>query len=285
MSKKKGLGRGLGSLIAAAGNAEEAISLMVHVDEIKPNPHQPRSELSDQSLEELTESIKSHGVLEPIIICEAGNGFEIIAGERRWRAAKKAGLEYVPAILRRGVRDKKESLLLALVENLQRENLNPIEAAKGIQKLIETFGLTHESAAELLGWQRVSVTNALRLLKLPTSVQSAISSGLISAGHGRALLALPDAKAQDECLKLVIRNHWSVRQTEKWVRQYLKSPVPKKQKEPSPELNLIANRLTEVLGIRAKLRGTKDKGTITLEYTSREELESLIAQLSRLAEF
>src|SRR6266536_838177 len=211
--RPRGLGRGLDALIPMSRGGDVLVPQMIAVDQIRPSRQQVRSRFDAEPLGELAESIRLHGVLQPILVRRLVEGYELIAGERRWRAARLAGLNTVPAVIRAGAGDD-EQLVLGLIENLQRTDLDPIEEARGLRRLIEEFGLTHEEVAQRLGKHRVSVTQSLRLLGGCAAVQSAIASGVIAAGHARALIALDTQAAQEHGLKVVVARHLSVRQTE-----------------------------------------------------------------------
>ena len=215
---RRGLGRGLEVLLG--GGAAQAELAELPIDAIHPNPRQPRKRFDADAGGGLTESVRAQGVVQPVIVrSRRAGGYELIAGERRWRAARMAGLTRIPAIIRRDLAGE-SSLVLGLIENLQRANLDPIEEARGLQRLIEEFGLTHEEAAGRLGRNRVSITQSLRLLQACPAIQSAVSGGALSAGHGRALVSLPTPAAQEHGLRVVLGRRLSVRQTEAWVGSY-----------------------------------------------------------------
>src|SRR5437660_914292 len=217
--RPRGLGRGLDALIPMSREGEALVPQMIAVDQIRPSREQVRTRFDAEPLGELAESIRLHGVLQPLLVRPLADGYELIAGERRWRAARLAGLQAVPAVVRSDAGNDGQ-LVLGLIENLQRTDLDPIEEARGLRRLIEEFGLTHEDVAQRLGKHRVSVTQSLRLLGGCAAVQSAVASAVISAGHARALIALEGQAAQEQGLKVVIAKHLSVRQTENWVRTY-----------------------------------------------------------------
>lgn len=248
----------------------------IPLEKVIPNPGQPRMTWHEDTLAELAASIREHGVLQPILVRRLVEGYELIAGERRWRAARLAGLNTVPAVIRAGAGDD-EQLVLGLIENLQRTDLDPIEEARGLGRLIEEFGLTHDEVARRLGKHRVSVTQSLRLLNGCPALQSAVASGVITAGHARALLALDAQEAQEQGLKVVIAKHLSVRQTENWVRTY--RPRRRRRGESSAELRAIAADVESSLGVPVKLIGSLSRGTLELRYSSRAELERVCAKL------
>jgi len=274
--RTRGLGRGLDALIPMSSEGEVLVPQMIAVDQIRPSREQVRTRFDAEPLGELAESIRLHGVLQPLLLRRHADGYELIAGERRWRAARLAGLTAVPAVIRSDARSDTQ-LVLGLIENLQRTDLDPIEEARGLRRLIEEFGLTHEEVADRIGKHRVSVTQALRLLGGCPAVQSAVASGAISAGHARALVALEGQDAQEHGLKVVIARHLSVRQTENWVRTY--RPRRVKRGTAATELRALAADIESSLGLPVKLSGSLNRGTITLRYSSREELERVCAKL------
>jgi ParB family transcriptional regulator, chromosome partitioning protein len=270
-----GLGRGLEALIPLPESREGALVELVSVDEIRPSPHQVRRRFDADALRELADSIRAQGVLQPVLVQRTMHGFELIAGERRWRAARQAGLSRIPAIVRREVAAE-SSLVLGLIENLQRADLDPIEEARGLHQLIEEFGLTQEEAAERLGKNRVSIAQALRLLQACPAVQSAISSGAISAGHGRALVSLPTPAAQEHGLRVVLGRRLSVRQTETWVGSYSEKP---RRRRVSSELALLATDLEARLSLPVTVSGRVGRGRVTVHFRSQEELSALREKL------
>jgi len=275
-SRPRGLGHGLDALIPMSAEGEALVPQMIAVDQIRPSSQQVRSRFDAEPMGELAESIRLHGVLQPLLVRKHADGYELIAGERRWRAARLAGLRAVPAVVRSEA-SSDEQLVLGLIENLQRTDLDPIEEARGLRRLIEEFGLTHEEVAQRLGKHRVSVTQALRLLGGCAAVQSAVASGVISAGHARALIALDSQAAQEQGLKVVIAKHLSVRQTENWVRTY--RPRRRHHTESSIDLRAIAANIESSLGLPVKLTGNLNRGRLELGYSTREELERVCAKL------
>jgi ParB family chromosome partitioning protein len=294
MSRPRGraLGRGLEALIpigpegTAGVVGANGIPEHIDVDQILPSPGQMRKQFPAEALRELADSIRQHGIIQPILVRRLPEGYELIAGERRWRAARMAGLERIPAIVRQD--GGEESLVLGLIENLQREDLNPIEEALGIQNLVERFGLTHEEAATRLGKHRVAVSQALRLLTGCSAVISAAAAAAISAGHARALVGLPTPAAQEQGLKAVLGRHLSVRQTEKWVRDFSpprppRRPTPIAPAEP-PEDDFVVDlrqQLEERFGQSISLRGTSSGGEVSIRYGTTDELQELVALLLR----
>jgi ParB family transcriptional regulator, chromosome partitioning protein len=275
-SRLRGLGRGLEALIPMSREGEALVPQMIAVDQIRPSHQQVRTRFDAEPLGELAESIRLHGVLQPILVRKLADGYELIAGERRWRAARLAGLTAVPAVVRSGAGND-EQLVLGLIENLQRADLDPIEEARGLRRLTDEFGLTHEEVAQRIGKHRVSVTQSLRLLAGCAAIQSAVAAGVISAGHARALVALDGQAAQEHGLKVVIARHLSVRQAENWVRTY--RPRRKVRIDSTPELRAIAEDVESRLGLPMKLSGSFNRGKIELRYSSREELERVCAKL------
>lgn len=274
--RPRGLGRGLDALIPMSREGEAMVPQMIAVDQIRPSHQQVRSRFDAEPLGELAESIRVHGVLQPILVRRHRDGYELIAGERRWRAARLAGLTSIPAVVRTASADD-EQLVLGLIENLQRTDLDPIEEARGLRRLIDEFGLTHELIADRVGKHRVSVTQSLRLLGGCPAVQSAVSAGVITAGHARALIALESQAAQEQGLKVVVGKHLSVRQTENWVRTY--RPRKRPRQDSTAELRALGSDIEASLGVPVKLSGTMIRGTLQLRYSSREELERVCAKL------
>ena len=272
----RGLGRGLEALIPMSRGGEALVPQMIAVDQIKASHQQVRTRFDAEPLGELAESIRLHGVLQPLLVRRLPDGYELIAGERRWRAARLAGLTSVPAVVRSEASND-EQLVLGLIENLQRTDLDPIEEARGLRRLTDEFGLTHEEVAQRIGKHRVSVTHSLRLLAGCPAVQSAVGSGVITSGHARALIALDGQAAQEHGLKVVVARHLSVRQTESWVRTY--RPRKKQRVDSTAELRAVAADIESKLGLPIKLTGSLNRGKIDLRYSSREELERVCAKL------
>jgi ParB family chromosome partitioning protein len=277
-ARPHGLGRGLEALIPLPTVSEGSLPELVPVDEIRPSSKQVRQRFENEPLRELAESIRAHGVLQPILVRRVREGYELIAGERRWRAARMAGLAQIPAMVRRDVAEE-SSLVLGLIENLQRTDLDPIEEARGLRTLIDEFGLTHEEVAERLGRNRVSVTQAIRLLQAGPAIQSAVTAGAISAGHARALVGLPTPAAQEHGLRVVLGRRLSVRQTEAWVSTY--SQTGTRQRRLPAELLQLASELEEELGLSVSVSGRPSKGRVTIRFASREQLDRLRARLAR----
>jgi ParB family chromosome partitioning protein len=252
------------------------------VETIGPNPRQPRDSIQADALEELAESIRTHGLIQPLVLTQAPADssvrYYLVAGERRWRAARIAGLETVPAIIKEV--SPQGMLELALVENLQRADLNPLEEAAAYQALVEEFGLTQEVVAARVGKSRVAVTNALRLLRLPAKVKEAIMSGDIREGHGRALLGLPSDDLMEQALDTVVERSLSVRQTEELVRRLIQAAEPREEEEDgeeeeSPETRQLEARFREVLGTKVNLFRSRRGGRIVIHFYSEEELSAI----------
>ena len=274
--RPRGLGRGLEALIPMSRDGGAMVPQMIAVDQIRPSRQQVRTRFDAEPLGELAESIRRHGVLQPLLVRKHPDGYELIAGERRWRAARIAGLSSVPAVVRKESEDD-EQLVLGLIENLQRSDLDPIEEARGLQRLTIEFGLTHEEVAARIGKHRVSVTQSMRLLSACPAVQSAVGSGAISAGHARALIALESTAAQEHGLKVVLGRRLSVRQTENWVRTYKPRRVAGRGE--SAELRALGADIEAKLGLPVRFKGTGNRGRLEVRYSSREELEQVCAKL------
>jgi ParB family chromosome partitioning protein len=275
-SRTRGLGRGLDALIPMSRDGEAMVPQMIAVDQIRPSHQQVRSRFDAEPLGELAESIRQHGVLQPLLVRRSPDGYELIAGERRWRAARLAGVSAVPAIVRSDAGNDAQ-LVLGLIENLQRADLDPIEEARGLKRLTEEFNLTHDEVAQRIGKHRVSVTQSLRLLGGCAAVQSSVAAGAITAGHARALISLESQAAQEHGLKVVIAKRLSVRQTENWVRTY--KPRRLARNSAPAELRNIASNIESTLGVPVKITGTLNRGKVELRYSSREELERVCAKL------
>ncbi len=279
--KRSGLGKGLDALIPGGESRLPGNSVaLLPVDAIRPNPRQPRSHFSEEALDELAASIREHGVIQPLIVAQApeGEGYVLIAGERRLQAAKRAGLTRVPALVREA--SEQQLLELALIENVQRADLNPLETAEAYRQLHEEFGLSHEEIARRVGKSRVAVSNTLRLLKLPLAVQKALLEGRITEGHARALLGLASPEAQEAALRTVENKRLTVRQTEELVRRLQgERPSARPRKTAAPELRDLEARLETTLGTRVRLTRTRKGGAITIYYYSDEELEALLHKL------
>lgn len=280
MVKQKGLGRGLDALLSGNGNmsiAEEESWQNLEISRLQPGKYQPRTNMDQVALSELAESIKAQGIMQPILVRPIDTDrYEIIAGERRWRAAQLAGLTEVPALIRK-VPDE-SALAMSLIENIQRENLNPLEQAMGIQRLINEFGMTHQSAGEALGNSRSTISNLLRLLNLPAPIQELMMHGKIDMGHGRALLPLP-AVEQIRIANMIVQKQLSVRETEKLVNQ-IEHPAPKKINKPDRDLLRLQEDVSERLGAQVAIKPKKNgQGNIVIHYTSLDQLDDILGKL------
>ena len=280
--KRRGLGRGLDSLIPKSPETESEGYRMVSTDLLKPNPSQPRKQFEQGALEELAESIREKGVIQPLIVREKNGGFEIVAGERRWRAAKIAKLEKLPVVIRTAT--DQDVAELTLIENIQREDLNPIEEAEAYEKLAERFGLTHEEIAKKTGKNRSVVTNQLRLLRLSGNTKKALVSGSITVGHARALLAASSPEDMDSLLVEVLKKDLTVRRTEALVKKKNRSSQsPPEFTSGAVEEDIFTKELTEELSGRfstkVRISRNKTKGKIEIEYYSPEELERIVGIL------
>lgn len=275
MTRRRGLGKGLEALIPVTEGPAGGVA-QVPVSAITPNPLQPRTSLDSEALEELAASIHEHGLIQPLIVTQQGpEHYQLIAGERRWQAARMAGLAAVPVIIKEAT--PQQALELALVENIQRADLNPLEEASAFRQLVDEFGLTQEQVAERVGKSRVAVTNTMRLLRLPAEVKQALADGTIREGHARALLALPTSEAQASALKVVVGKALSVRQTEELIRRWLDGAPPTKPKEPlSSEMQALEEEFRDTLGTKVSLfRNRKGRGRLVIHFYSEEELQSI----------
>lgn len=277
---KSGLGgRGLDSLLAGAvGDSSGDRLTSVPVRDIKPGRYQPRSQMDDEGLQELADSIKAQGVIQPVIVREHGlSQYELIAGERRWRASQLAGLAEIPVVIK-SIGDE-AALAMGLIENIQRENLNPIEEAQGLKRLVDEFGLTHETVAKAVGRSRSAVSNSLRLLALPEPVQEMLFLRQLEMGHARALLPLP-VMEQLSLAQKAVKNGWSVREVERRSQLAQQAPQEKKSKTVSPDIRYLNEALTEKLGVRAEVQTANHKrGKVVLHFDSPETFARLMQQL------
>ena len=276
MAKAKGLGRGLDALFGAEA-PEEKLAVGIRLSEIEPNPRQPRRDFDEQALAELAESIRENGVITPITLRRTGDTYQIIAGERRWRASRMAGLREIPAIVLEV--DEQTAYAMALVENLQREDLNPMEEAEGYRRLTEELHLTQEQAAQKVGISRPAVANALRLLSLPESVAKLVREKQLSAGHARTLLPLEQEEQMAQAAKMILEQQLSVRQTEALVKRLLQQ---KPETPPKPQDIYVADLMRTMqtaTGHKVIIRHGEKKGTITVEYYGNEDLEAVCTAL------
>lgn len=273
MARKQALGRGLDALIPAGAELRPGV-LEVPIEHVERNPRQPRSQIPADELAELADSIRQHGVLQPLLVTTSGDRYQLVAGERRLRAAELAGMKTVPAVVREA--GEQASLEMALVENLQRSDLNPLEAADGYRQLIEDFDLAHEQVASHIGKSRSAVTNTLRLLKLSAAVRKALASGQISEGHARALLGVPSAQQQSAAMRTIVSKGLNVRQAEALVRQMTERPeAGPKPAGTSPELQDLAGRIEEALGTKVDIRSRQ----VVIFFYSDEELNAIADRL------
>lgn len=272
--QRRALGRGLGALIPGADQAVAERPSEIPVSRLRPSALQPRQAMDPQEFAGLVESVRRHGVLQPIVVRPVADGFEVVAGERRWRAAEAAGQATVPAIIR--PLSDREALELALVENLQREDLGPLERARAYRKLVDDFGMTQGQVAERVGKSQPSVANSLRLLHLPSQVQASLDAGRITEGHARALMA---AGSQVAILKIwarVERRGLSVRETEALVRPSISREIPRRSRAKDPHLRSAEQSLSRRYGTKVSMVGTRRKGTLAFAYYSEEDLQRLL---------
>lgn len=283
-SKKKSSGRS-GGKASKSDDGEDRV-LYVDINDIRPNSAQPRMHFDEDKLTELASSIKANGVIQPLIVRESSTGYELVAGERRWRASRIAGLRKIPCIVRNF--DDRQNAIVAIIENMQREDLNPIEEAKGLRSMTEKYGFTQEQVSASLGRSRTYIANSIRLLKLPEEIQEYVSSGRMSAAHGRTIINIPDKARQKEVADKIIRNDLSVRATEKLaekVKDELK-PERKKRKKPakpenarSAEIEAVERELMGLTGTKVRIAGVGSAGRIEMDYYSLDELNRLIETL------
>lgn len=280
-TRRSGLGRGLEALIPRSEDARTGFAI-IPTDRVSPNPHQPRSVFDEEALASLAASIIEVGVLQPIIVRESEEGsYTLVAGERRWRAARKVGLKEIPAIIRES--DDRSLLTEALVENLQREDLSPLEEATAYQELLEDFGLTHEEVGNRVGKSRSAITNSLRLLQLPAAIQGKLERGELSAGHARALLGLEDQKFAEHIAERAVEEGWSVRQVEDAVRSRNQAvsdhSTGRRMKAARPAAIVeLEQRLRDQLATRVKIKYANDRGKLVIDFTSLDDLERIYRQ-------
>lgn len=287
MAKKKGLGKGLGALLVDENSSIDSDSITeIKIMDIEPNPEQPRKSFDEENLIELADSIKQNGVITPILVCESENGYySIIAGERRWRASKLAGLKTIPAIIKKY--DEEKLFEISLIENLQRQDLSPVEEAFGYRRLIDEYGLTQEDVAAKVSKSRSSVANALRLINLPKEVLNDLEDGKISVGHAKVLLSVADSGIQIKLCKIIYENNLSVRDLEAEIKKLQKAP----KKEPKVDLNIklafdnIEKEIADVLGTKVKITNKNNKGKIQIDYYSAGDLERILKIISKSEKF
>ena len=280
--KKMGLGRGLDALLPEHNEPENTVS-MIAVTELDRNPNQPRRDFDEEALTALAQSIKEAGVLQPLLVVEKDGRYQIVAGERRFRAARMAGLDTVPCIVRDFTHQ--EQMEAALIENIQREDLNPIEEAAAVRQLMDSCGYTQEAAAKRLGKSRPAVANLLRLLNLPASIQADVAAGRLSAGHARVLAGVEGEALQLSLAEKTMRDNLSVRALEELAAKPLSLPREKPLPRPLPlELQDMENRMRDALGVRTTVKGSRKKGKIILQYYTEDELERIYQCMEKLEE-
>ena len=279
MAKGKGLGRGLEAIFAEEVPAQN-VPTGIRLSDIEPNPRQPRRDFDPAALEELAQSIRENGVITPITLRKTGDTYQIIAGERRWRASRMAGLHEIPAVVLDV--DENTAYALALIENLQREDLNPMEEAEGYRRLTQELGLTQEQAARRVGISRPAVANALRLLSLPKAVAALLRDKEISAGHARALLPLEDPERMEQAAKTVIGQQLSVRQTELLVKRLLSQPKDAPEKQPDIYVADLERAMEALTGHRIAIQPGAKKGRVVIEYYGNEDLEAVCDALKSI---
>lgn len=281
--ERKGLGRGISALIPQRQEVTEQDKIVfLRVEQVRPNPFQPREEINPQGLEELVQSIKEKGIIQPIVVRQAGEQYELIAGERRLRATKVLNINEIPALIKDA--SDEECLELALIENIQRQNLNPIEQAKAYQYLINKFGITQERVAQIVGKARVSITNILRLLKLPHEVQQEIKAGKLTFAHARVLLELEEPSEQKELSREIIANSLSVNELENIIRRKKQKGAKRTksaQDSKNPHLSAMEGQLQHSLGTKVSIISGRKRGRIQIEFYSQEDLDRIFNMIVR----
>lgn len=278
---KKGLGKGLGALISSADTEVSGVREM-KINEIEPNAGQPRKYFNDDKLSQLAESIKIHGIVQPLIVKREEDTYKIVAGERRWRAARLAGLETVPVIVKE--MSSKQVMEVALIENIQREDLNPIEEAEAYDKLMTEFEMTQEDIAIAVGKSRPAIANAVRLLTLQDKLKNLVISGQLSSGHARALLSIEDKSLQLKATEEILTKDLNVRDTEKLVKKVLSRKEKKPARKLDEEYAALEDKFREILGTKVKIVRNNKSGKIMIEYYSVEELERIVEMIERLSQ-
>ncbi|HYA90496.1 MAG TPA: ParB/RepB/Spo0J family partition protein [Thermodesulfobacteriota bacterium] len=279
-TKRMALGKGLGALLPEFGQVEPKTLLYCGIEEISPNRSQPRKRFDESKIEELADSIKEKGILEPLIVRRTDQGYELIVGERRWRAAQKAGLKEVPVLVKEV--QGREALEISLIENLQREDLNPIEAAEAFKHLIEEFNISQEDVSKRMGKDRTTITNTLRLLRLPLEVRNQLLQDRITSGHARAILSLESKEKQKELCALIIKKGLSVREAEAIVKRWSVKPVKpptspgKKRGDLESQLSSLRDSLRKYLGTKVLITQKDKRGKIEIEYYSHDDLERIV---------
>ena len=288
--KNNVLGRGISALISETApvnespvneqpqgaEGENTVSY-IDINDIKPNRNQPRKNFDDERIAELAESIQEHGIIQPLIVRKSGSTYELVAGERRWRAARKAELSKVPCLIREFTDE--ENALIAIIENMQREDLDPIEEAEGLNEMIKEYGLTQEEVSRSVSKSRPYITNSLRLLKLPASVRKRVSAGELSAGHARALLGLKGAQAQEQLAERIVKEGLSVRETEDLVQKKGKKTAPRRKSKKNPDIVAVEEKLKEIYGTKVTITTNGRKGAVEISYYGKDDLDRLIELL------
>ncbi|NLN64607.1 MAG: ParB/RepB/Spo0J family partition protein [Clostridiaceae bacterium] len=283
---KKALGKGLGAILDSENILSEASSVtQLRISDIEPNRDQPRKKFDPEKLQSLAESVLQHGVVQPIIVKKKGKGYSIIAGERRWRAAKLAGLKTIPAIIKE--MSSQEVMEIALIENLQREDLNPIEEAEAYQKLMEEHGLTQELLSKLVGKSRAAIANSVRLLTLSDKVKEMIVEEILTPGHARTLITIDDKDKQAKLAEAIVERGLNVRDTEKLISEQISPSQMKRKKRQNKDANIldVEEKLKSILGTKVDLQHSAKKGKIIIEYYSNDEFERLVGILTKNAKF
>lgn len=278
---KKGLGKGLGALISSADTTESTGVREMKINEIEPNAGQPRKYFNDEKLSQLAESIKLHGIVQPLIVKKEDDTYKIVAGERRWRAARLAGLETVPVIIKD--LSSKQVMEIALIENIQREDLNPIEEAEAYERLIDEFGMTQEDIATAVGRSRPAIANAVRLLTLQDKLKNLVINGELSSGHARALLSIEDKALQLKASEEILSKDLNVREAEKLVKKVLSNKQKKAPRKLDEEYLAIEDKFREILGTKVKIIRNNKSGKIMIEYYSVDELERIVELIESLS--
>lgn len=287
--KNNVLGRGISALISegapavessdASQTAQDPENTVAYIDinDIKPNKSQPRKNFDDESIAELAESIQEHGIIQPLIVRKSAAGYELVAGERRWRAARKAALDKVPCLIREFTDE--ENALIAIIENMQREDLDPIEEAEGLNEMIKAYGLTQDEVSRSVGKSRPYIANSLRLLKLPAKIRTKVSAGELSAGHARAILGLRSVSAQEQLADRIVSEGLSVREAEDIVKNGGKKKRPPRKSRKDPDIVAVEEKLKEIYGTRVTITTNGRKGAVELAYYGRDDLNRLIELL------
>jgi ParB family transcriptional regulator, chromosome partitioning protein len=278
-TKRMALGKGLGALLPEFGQGESKTLLYCGIEEVFPNPSQPRKQFDESRLQELAESIREKGILEPLLVRRTDQGYELIVGERRWRAAQKAGLREVPVLVKEV--EGRDAFEISLIENLQREDLNPVEEAEAFKHLIEEYHLSQDDLSKRIGKDRTTIANSLRLLKLPLEVRNQLLQNHITSGHARALLSLDNKEKQKELCALIIKKGLSVREAERLAKQWaakLQKTIPsvKKKGDLESQLDSLQDSLRKCLGTKVRITQKGNRGRIEIEYFSHEELERIV---------